>query len=276
MFCFTDQFAAEVVRFLNECIFNFYKVGHFSPSTQISKVHFELDSLGQWISAAKLFGVSSVGEYKTKLTGMPRRAEVLFELLEDTDVDLSFAAHNTYESNTFKEIARHVLCRLGEVVLDLHQFSSVEEKEASFSGRLKKYVSNLKSAWLGIGKKGLTWYGYPDARVRVCNSDVPFIARESHHEQSPGDSIVETKLEKGVNLMQLVAMTVVAAFVEKNVHPNLLPIIPSILITPNCARICIYDVTNDLLLISEWFTWVEEVNDRYVFNKSGMLFYGWH
>ena len=105
----------------------------------------------------------------------------------------------------------------------------------------------------------------------MCNSDVPFIARESHHEQSPGDSIVETKL-KGVNLMQLVAMTVVAAFVEKNVHPNLLPIIPSILITPNCARICIYDVTNDLLLISEWFTWVEEVNDRYVFNKSGMLF----
>ena len=79
-----------------------------------------------------------MGEYKTKLTGMPRRAEVLFELLEDTDVDLSFAAHNTYESNTFKEIARHVLCRLGEVVLDLHQFSSVEEKEASFSGRLKK------------------------------------------------------------------------------------------------------------------------------------------
>ena len=61
---------------------------------------------------------------------------------------------------------------------------------------MKKYVSNLKSAWLGI------WYGYPDARVRVCNSDVPFIAQESHHEQSPGDSIVvETKLEKGVNLM---------------------------------------------------------------------------
>ena len=107
----------------------------------------------------------------------------------------------------------------------------------------------------------------------MCNSDVPFIAQESHHEQSLGDSIVvETKLEKGVNLMQLVAMTVVAAFVEKNVHPNLLSIIPSILITPNRARICIYDVTNDLLLISEWFTWVEEVNDRYVFNKSRILF----
>ena len=72
--------------------------------------------------------------------------------------------------------------------------------------------------------------------------------------------------------MQLVAMTVVAAFVEKNVHPNLLPIIPSILITPNRARICIYDVTNDLLLISEWFTWVEEVNDICIQQKWNAFF----
>ena len=60
---------------------------------------------------------------------MPQRAERLFELFKDTDIDMSFAAHTSDEKETFKSIAKSVLCRLGKVVLDLHQFSSVEEQE---------------------------------------------------------------------------------------------------------------------------------------------------
>ena len=189
---------------------------------------------------------------------------------------MSFAVHTSDEKETFKSIAKAVLCRLGKVVLDLHQFSSVEEPEykPAASSIVRSQTHNLSTQWLRLGKKGVTWHGYPDARVRIYNTDVPVLAHELGN-KSPGDSIVvEAKvMEKSLNLVQLVATTVLAAFVEKNVHDELPPIIPTILITPESAKVCIYDVENDYLLISEWFTWTERVGDVHAFNKTGMLLF---
>ena len=179
VFCFTDQFAVELVKFLKDLTFRFYKVGHFSPSGTISTLYFELDSLLRHTSSAKLFGVNSVEEYRKNLTEMPRRAERLFELFKDTNIDISFAVHNSNKKETFKLIAKSVLCRLGEVVLDLHQFSSVEEEEYMpvATSTVGSQTHNLSSKWL-LGKKGLTWHGYLDARVRVYNNAIPLLAHE--------------------------------------------------------------------------------------------------
>ena len=93
VFCFTDQFTFELVKFLKDLTFSFYKVGHFSPSGKISTLYFELDSILRHISSAKLFSVNSVEEYKQKLTEVPRRAERLFELFEDTNIDVICSAY---------------------------------------------------------------------------------------------------------------------------------------------------------------------------------------
>ena len=76
--------------------------------------------------------------------------------------------------------------------------------------------------------------------------------------------------------MQLVTTTVVASFVEKNLHRDLMDVIPTLMIGPTSAIICIYDVTQDYLLISEKFEWLEtgedgDDDDKYVFNKPGFV-----
>lgn len=50
-------------------------------------------------------------------------------------------------------------------------------------------------------------------------------------------------------LMQLVTTTVVASFVEKNLHRDLMDVIPTLMIGPTSAIICIYDVKQDYVLM---------------------------
>ena len=46
--------------------FQFYKAGHFSPSFSLSHAHIELEPMKSYTTAAKLFNINSVEQYKEK------------------------------------------------------------------------------------------------------------------------------------------------------------------------------------------------------------------
>ena len=69
-------------------------------------------------------------------------------------------------------------------------------------------------------------------------------------------------------LAQLVKTTVTSAFIEQTHHPRLSPMIPVILMIVRDAGVCLYDSKNDMLLISEVFSWFDD--DGEVLCKSGI------
>ena len=273
MFClFTDhQFGPSVVSFLRDHPFHFYRAGHFSPSFNFSKAHIELTPQPYYTTAAKLFGMMSVQQFKEKLAAMPESANKLFTLFESTSTDFSFATHKMNEKETFKLISESILQKLGEVVLDKHQFGAIGEDEykppSLQSASSSRSASKITSDWLGVGTF-TTWHGYPDGRFRINDtSDVLLLLHDdSEEEGSPGNTIaIEAKLNINADkLMQLVPTSVVVAFVENN-------LIPTIMISPTRAVICIYDVQKDFLLLSDTFQWLEKVGDTYTFDKAGFV-----
>ena len=183
----------------------------------------------------------------------------------------------------FKLIAKSVLTKLGEVALDKHQFGSTNEDAPYIYGEKSESASSnstelgsLKSDWLGIGT-ARTWHGYPDARFRIANNDTTLL---THHDDlveadddTPGDSVtIEATLQISSDiLMQLVPTSVLVGFIERNLHRDLSPMVPTILITPTRALICIYVVSRDFLLLSEPFYWIRKGDEQCGFNKTGFL-----
>ena len=116
-FYFTDTTCESVVTFLQNTLFNFYKLGHFSPILSFAHAEFEILELKKFTTASTLFGVSSVQEFQAKLSGV--LAQDLFALFEaEGDIDFSFAIYKYNEKDTFKLITQAVLQRLGTVILD--------------------------------------------------------------------------------------------------------------------------------------------------------------
>ena len=181
-------------------------------------------------------------------------------MFNDTGINFSFATYNAYEKEAFKLITRQVLQKLGTVVLD--KFSDTINDDT------------IKMGWLGIGNQS-TWHGYPDACFRISpNVDIPIISCDDSDKETPGDTTtIEAKLNwSDSKLMQLVATSVVVSFTEKAIHKDLLATVPTLMITPMCAKICVYDATQDYLLISETFQWVKKDEDNgYTFDREGLL-----
>lgn len=138
----------------------------------------------------------------------------------------------TYTANervAFKLVAESVLQKLGEVVLDKHQFGSTLAEDSSASSS----VSKVKADWLGIGTEW-TWHGYPDTRFRIDDNETTCVSHDDSDKDSPGNStVIEAKLKVSTDkLMQLVTTAVVVAFTEKNIHQDLGAMIPTIMLTP--------------------------------------------
>lgn len=94
-------------------------------------------------------------------------------------------------------------------------------------------------------------------------SEIHVLANDDCHDESDGDSIiVEAKTSlKFRDLSKLIGMTVVSSFIEHNLHKDLNPMVPGLLINTSMAYICLYDCVNDYLLISDIFKWVDFDND---------------
>ena len=91
---------------------------------------------------------------------MPQRAFCFFKLLKDQTIDFSFAKDTKKENVAFVSIVTSVLQKLGEVVLDKHQFGCEEDKASEPSSSTGLDDGRIKFEWLGIGTTK-TWHGYP-------------------------------------------------------------------------------------------------------------------
>lgn len=123
-----------------------------------------------------------------------------------------------------------------------------------------KPIPGVSAAHLGMGSLD-TWHGTPDARVRGA----PVVIREgtdeyeyhearessSEKESDGATTTVETKVHSNdTNLHQAIGTCVVSSFTEKALHPNSKALVPTILIDQYQYRVCLFDSSTDILLIS--------------------------
>lgn len=257
--------------------FRFFKIGHFSPTSKFSTVHFQLFQLKQFVSTDKLFATSILESELEKNPNLMSSFKKLVSMCEDKTIDLTFAGSEVDEKRTFLAIVDNILSNIGSVMLDKHTFLSITEKayKPNDSDSSSSDTSAAHSLdWLGIGTSD-TWHGYPDARIRAGNGDTAVIASSEVGDETPGNSLVlEAKLRIDASkLKQLISTTVVSAFTENFLHQNLGSCIPTIMISPGRAVISLYDVENDYLLITDPFEWVVKSCDgkKDVLSKEGIL-----
>ena len=153
---------------------------------------------------------------------------------------------------------------------------TLSNREYSQQDLKKNNASNMTIASLGMGASD-TWRGAPDARLRglfldnASESEVPVVCGRSRGTGDPEESngtssVCDAKLQiHKHHKAQLVKMCVVSAFIEKNLHCSLSPMVPAILIDTCKARIALYCAKNDVLMMSDKFHW-RKGND---FNVNG-------
>lgn len=110
--------------------------------------------------------------------------------------------------------------------------------------------------YTGIGAH-TTWHGSPDCCSRGCGNKDDFnimIPRSKRADVSTyGDAIREEaklKISRRNYLPQLVSLNVVASFVGACRHPNLVPAVPSLLISKDESVMSLYNTNSDELFIS--------------------------
>ena len=244
----------------DDCRFVYYKVlKGFNCSTSLSTTYLKLEAYAE-------------EEYKLQL-----RFKSLFEvpttsLVLDDKIKFLHGCRskpwplhperkNQSEASVFTDIVSHILAHLCTGI--------------KLEGKYRHICSGSKTVDygdLGMGTH-LMWHGTPDGRVRgevnliaggdIDEEDVPDDSSDSDVPDDSSDSNVgsvssdgkPTTIEakrssRAVHLSQVVATCVVAAFVEKNVHPTKSAMVPTILIDEHCCRVCLYDCNKDILLIS--------------------------
>ena len=153
------------------------------------------------------------------------------------------------EKDVLVELACQIFLPLGrEVVLEKRYYGLLRDKP----------IPGVSAADLGMGSLE-TWHGTPDARVRGAHvvfregTDEYSEAREcpSENESDGGTTTVETKLmSKDANLHQAIGTCVVSSFTEKALHSNIKALVPTLLIDQCQYRVCLFDSSTDILLIS--------------------------
>ena len=171
-------------------------------------------------------------------------------------------AGNT-KSKLFLSITEHLLQQLcTEVVLDKTTYRALLQHDKTAMGCDEENESNVTCGLLGIGNSRKTWYGTPDGRCRGGNSDTNVRGpNQTSSGSTPGDTI-EAKLNTQPNhITQIVGESVISSFIESNLHPELNPMIPSIIIDGQKFGVSIYDKENDLLLLGWDIPWLTENDD---------------
>ncbi len=173
------------------------------------------------------------------------------------------------ESDNMREIVQNVLKELTvSVTLESRKHASWVEVEFEDEDNTQVSVAHL-----GMGHKGSTWYGSPDARLRgfVPENEVIVISHHSEEPETDGASL-NLELKRTIKkISQTIATTVLASFTEKNLHPTLNPLVPCILIDCRYIQIVMYDCDADVLLISEKNELMDENDEDELVSKSAIL-----
>ena len=158
------------------------------------------------------------------------------------------------ERNEFYVTATTLLQPLcTEVTLDKYAYNGFVES---------MNPAKISVSHLGIGDALHTWHGTQDARCRAEGGSLTHVITSGNgNHESPGNSFVlEAKRLQAGSLfsnfgMQFSAQAIISSFTEHNLHPDLNSMVPSVLI--NCQKfvVALYDVSNDLLLVSEEVPW---------------------
>ena len=180
------------------------------------------------------------------------------------------------EKMIFAEIVEKILAPLSKDTV-----MATTSKPTTSKSKDEDNDSTFKHALLGMGQYN-TWHGQPDCRLSGHSGelDVTHIPHTygsgSDSEDSNGETIiVEAKKKiKNINMSQLISMSVVSSFVEHNLHNELNPLVPSLMIDNEWIVLCLYDCVQDYLIISEKIslydvTDVTDVTD--VISKSTLL-----
>ena len=194
------------------------------------------------------------------------------------DCKLSTAAPVS-ESEMFYDVVTNFLQDLGRVTLnqDYKSFFVQEYLPSSNPDSSSEHVGDSTGSsggtkrvtWgpIGIGDRRL-WWGQPDACVRPLDSANPLDSTlvvatspdpdESDSETDGESSQVEAKRKvTSAYLPQAVATAIVHSFTQNKRHPQLNPLVPTVLINGSVFRIVLYDCCKDMLLVSSTVTYRE-------------------
>ena len=136
--------------------------------------------------------------------------------------------------------------------------------ESRYAGQLQRKlgqspVTGITCEDIGIGTIH-TWHGTPDGRVRggaafVCkveDEDEDAAADKESDDDSVNSDGRTTAVEAKISaqLPQVVATCVTTSFTERNLHPEKVAMVPTVLIGEHSFRACLYDCEKDILIIS--------------------------
>lgn len=166
------------------------------------------------------------------------------------------------ESELFYDVVTNGLQDIGRVTLnpDYKSFFddvylSSEDDNDSTTGTTTGGTNRVTYGPIGIGDRML-WWGQPDACVRPLDSNstldsTAVVATSSDPDESDSElSQFEAKLKVKGHLPQAVATAIVHSFTQNRRHPELNPMVPTVLINGGVFRIILYDCCKDLLLVS--------------------------
>ena len=136
-----------------------------------------------------------------------------------------------------------------------------------------KNDDKVKKGHLGFGNDSTTWYGTPDGRIRghSSSSDVAFVCdeNEAYDSDSSGSPLTFEVKRKSKHASQTIGTAVISSFVENNLHPELNPLLPCLLLNCYTVQVYMYDCVKDALLISDKITFRQ---DDDTIQKSALLF----
>ena len=193
-----------------------------------------------------------VGPGNTSIPEMPA-IKMFLEGLKHSNLNALELGFHT-EKQAFMEVAEILKNFCTNITLSAMSYNDTDAD--NFTDKTK-----IKIEHLGMGVAE-TWRGIPDARLRgsALHSDITVMSGSilSHDDGSNGTTAVceaKLKINPKKNLSQLVKTCVVASFVEKNLHPDLPAMVPSILIDTKNVMVALYCAKTDLLLVSDMVTW---------------------
>ena len=138
---------------------------------------------------------------------------------------------------------------------------------------MQQHLPTLTCGAIGLGTLE-TWHGTPDGRVR--EGEVHLLCSKTDKgdagsdEESNGTGFEGKISISKADLPRVVAMSVVSAFTEHTLHPDMSAMVPCILFGKNQFRVCLYHCERDILLLSSEICSVQEVTCH----KVQWSFYG--
>ncbi len=181
---------------------------------------------------------------------------------------ITVSSHEQYlEKNVLRHLVSNLLQHVATTVI-LERRCHNGWVESKFKGSNK-----VICGYLGMGNNESTWYGTVDGILRghTPDSSTALIAREDANEdevESNGASMVMEIKPEVKHRSQAIGSVVLSSFVEHNLHKDLNPLVPALLINCHTIQIHMYDCESDILLMSNEFTF-RSVDDKV--NKESIL-----